>query len=160
MRGTAVRLAIIGAAGIVLSLAGACSSGRVQQTSRPGASQSPSFTVSGAARGNKPGIVITGVVPVAGSGVWDGLGAIVDYRRKSVDEEDQGRGEVDLSRVRLFVDGRRLPARVTVTTMSPAARGVIFSWDAACAPGVHVLRVVLPLYRSGSVTCTWSATKS
>ena len=110
----AVRSVMIGAASILLVLAGACAGSGAPQTLRPSErAPSPSFSFTGAALGNKPGITITGVVPVAGSRVWDGLGAIVDYRRENADEKDLSRGEVDLARCRLSIDGRMQPARVT-----------------------------------------------
>jgi len=156
-----VRPVMIGALGITLLLAGACGGSSAPQASHPGSGvPSPAFAVTGADHGGRPGITVTGVVPVAGSRVWEGLGVIVDYRRENVDGKDPGRGEVDLSRCRLSIDGRLQPARVTVTTMSPAARAVMFTWDEPSPPGRYVLRVILPLYRAGSVTCTWTATRT
>jgi hypothetical protein len=133
---------------------------------KPAVAASPSpaggtsgVVVSGAAAAEAPGVTITGVVPHACSQVWRGDIAIVDYRRENVDDQSPARGEVDVSRSRLTIDGRPCAAVVQWTPMSPAAFSLVFSWDHPYPAGQHAFRVVMPLIGGGRVVCSWTATK-
>ena len=162
MRLSPVRLLVVGTLFVALTLTAACG-----HVARPASSPSPTpaggtsgVVVSGAAAATTPGVTVTGVVPQAGSRVWSGDITIVDYRRENVDHQSPAKGEVDVPRCRLTIDGRPCPAAVQWTPMSPAAFALVFRWDEAYPAGPHAFRVVMPLIGGGRVICTWTATKT
>lgn len=105
-----------------------------------------------------PGIAVTGVTPAAGSTTWDGAGVMVAYHRTNVDEQHPERGDVNVRRCRLTIDGRSAPETADSTSLSPAAFAVVFTDGSALSAGAHTLHVVMPLVGGGHVTCTWVAT--
>ena len=67
------------------------------------------------------------------------------------------KGDVDLERSWLYVDGRRRPARVTWTAFTPVSFAVIFAWRWPCRPGTHTLRAHLGTTGGGSVSYEWTS---
>ena len=156
-----VRGLVAGALFAALVLTAACGHtvSTASSASPPPAGGTSGLVVSGGAMAKTPGVTVTGVVPQAGGTVWSGDTAIVDYRRENVDDQSPAKGEVDVSRCRLTVDGRPRAATVQWTPMSPAAFSLVFRWGEAYPAGLHVFRVVMPLIGGGRVICSWAATK-
>ena len=98
-------------------------------------------------RGVGPEIAVTSVVPWPGRNPWNGATVMLDYSRLT--------GDVDLARVSLWVDGRRRPARVTWTALTPVSSVVVFTWRWPCRPGTHTLRAHLGTTGGGSVAYEW-----
>jgi hypothetical protein len=156
-----VRALVCGALLAALVLAVSCG-----QTVTPASSPSPTPTggpsgvaVSGGAAAEASGVTVAGVVPQAGSTVWNGDIAIVDYRRENVDEQSPAQGDVDAARCRLTIDGRPCAAAARRIPVSPAAFSIVFSWGEAYPAGPHAFRAVMPLIGGGRVICSWTATK-
>ncbi len=84
---------------------------------------------------------------------------MVTYHRTSLDQQRPDKGDVNVRRSRLTVDGRRALATADFTPLSPSAFAVVFRReDTTLSAGAHTLRVVMPLVGGGHVTCTWAAT--
>jgi hypothetical protein len=98
--------------------------------------------------GSHPRIAVTSVVPWPGRSPWNGGTVLLDYSRLT--------GDVDLTRSLLWVDGRRRPARVTWTALTPVSSVIIFSWLRPCLPGAHTFRAQLGTTGGGSVAYEWT----
>jgi hypothetical protein len=98
--------------------------------------------------GGRPEIAVTSVVPWPGRNPWNGATVMLDYSRLT--------GDVDLERSSLWVDGRRRPARVTWTALTPVSYVVVFTWRWPCRPGTHTLRAHLGTTGGGSVAYEWT----
>ncbi len=138
-------------AGVVLLLS-ACA---IKTTGGPGAqgSSGPSppawfARVAVAPGGSHPEVVVVGVVPRPGVNPWGGTVVMLDYSRL--------KGDVDLERSWLYVDGRRRPARVTWTALAPVYFAVIFTWRWPAWPGMHEFRAHLGTTGGGSVSYEWT----
>jgi hypothetical protein len=98
--------------------------------------------------GSRPEVMVMGVAPRPGVSPWGGAVVMLDYSRL--------KGDVDLERSWLYVDGRRRPARVTWTALTPVSFVVIFAWRWPVRPGTHTLRAHLGTTGGGSVSYEWT----
>ena len=103
-----------------------------------------------APEGSRPEVVVVGVVPRPGVSPWGGTVVMLDYSRL--------KGDVDLERSWLYVDGRRRPARVTWTALAPVYFAVIFTWRWPARPGTHAFRARLGTTGGGYVAYEWTTT--
>ena len=151
--------AVVIVAGLLLLAASACAGSAAPSSSpSPPSGAGPALTVTTDVGPGAPGIEVTGVAPAAGSTSWDGVGVMVTYHRTTLDNQRPAKGDVNVRRCRLTVDGRRAPATADFTPLSPSAFAVVFRMARTPSVGAHTLRAVMPLVGGGRVTCNWMAT--
>jgi hypothetical protein len=150
--------AVVIAAGLLFLTVSGCAGDPAPSPSSAAPSAVATPSVSTDVGADAPGIAVTGVIPVAGSTTWDGAGVMVAYQRTNVDKQRPERGDVNVRRCRLTIDGRPAPETADSTSLSPSAFAVVFTDGSALPAGAHTLHVVMPLVGGGHVSCTWVAT--